>query len=63
MKPLRLELLRRGRAEYGSPSFCGRLRVEASISGVGGVSGESETERLGQAAAAGGGCGTLGFLT
>lgn len=31
--------------------------------GVGGGSGESETERLGEAAAAGGGCATLDFLT
>lgn len=59
---LRLELLRRGLAEYGSPSFCGRVRVERSIGGGGG-SGESETERLGQAAAAGGGRGMLDFLT
>lgn len=58
-------MLRRGLAEYGSPSFRGRRRPDRSIGGggVGGGSGESETERLGEAAAAGGGCATLDFLT
>lgn len=61
MQVLRLELLRRGLAEYGSPSLCWRVRVEASMGGggVGGGSGESEADRL----AAGCGCGTLDFLT
>lgn len=57
-------MLRRGLAEYGSPSFWGRVRVETSIGGGGVGSGDSEAERLGEVAAAGGGgCGTLDFLT
>lgn len=63
MQALRLEVLRGGLAEYGSPSRCWRVRVEASMGG-GGVDegrGESETDRLWQGAV--GGCGTLDFLT
>lgn len=61
MQVLRLELLRSGLAEYGSPSLCWRLRVEVSIGGggVGGGSGESDCLWEG----AEGGCGTLDFLT
>ncbi len=63
MQVLRLEVLRRGLAEYGSPSLCWRVKVEASIGGggVGGGSGESEADRLWEGAAVG--CGTLDFLT
>lgn len=64
MQLLRLDMLRRGLAEYGSPSLCWRVRVEAFIGGggVGGGSGESECDRL-WVGAAGVGCGTLDFLT
>lgn len=41
---LRLEVLRRGLAEYGSPSLCCRVRVEASTGG--GSRGESEVDGL-----------------
>ena len=63
MQVLRLEVLRRGLAEYGSPSRCWRVRVDASMGGggVGGGSGESEADRLWEGA--GGGGGTLDFLT
>lgn len=66
MQVLRSEALRRGLAEYGSPSLCWRVRVETSIGGggvgVGGGSGESEADRLWKGAAAG--CsGVLVFLT
>lgn len=58
-----MEVLRRGLAEYGSPSLCWRVRVEASIGGggVGGGSGESEADRLLEEAVFG--SGTLDFLT
>lgn len=63
MQVLRLETLRRGLAEYGSPSLCWRVKVEAfkGGGGVGGGKGESETDRLWKGAVAG--CGTLDFLT
>lgn len=63
MQVLRLEVLRGGLAEYGSPSLCWRVKVEASIGGggVGGGSGESEADRLWVGAVVG--CGTLDFLT
>ena len=63
MQVLRLEVLRRGLAEYGSPSWCCRVRVEACVGcgGVGGSSRESETDSLREGAAAG--CGKLDFLT
>lgn len=63
MQVLRLEMLRRGLAEYGSPSLCCRVRVEASIGGggVGGGSGESEVEGLLEGAVVA--WGTLDFLT
>lgn len=63
MRVLRFEILRRGLAEYGSPSLCWRVRVEASIGGggVGGGSGESEADCLWEGAVFG--CGTLDFLT
>lgn len=63
MQVLRLEMLRRGLAEYGSPSLCWRVRVEASIGcgGVGGGSGKSEVDCLWEGAVAD--CGTLDFLT
>ncbi len=63
MQVLRLEVLRRGLAEYGSPSLCRRVRVEAFLGGggVGGGSGDSEADRLW--VGAGFGCGTLDFLT
>lgn len=65
---LRVDTLRGGVAEYGSPSFCcWRVKVEAFSGGcgwgggVGGGSGESETDCLKDEAAVG--CGTLDFLT
>lgn len=66
MKAPRLEVLRRGLPEYGSPSRCCRVRVEASMGGGGGVgvgagSGDAEAERLLACAVAG--WGTLDFLT
>lgn len=63
MQMLRLEVLRRGLAEYGSPSLCWRVRVEASIGGggVGEGSGDSEVGGLWEGAVVG--CGTLDFLT
>lgn len=63
MQVLRLETLRRGLAEYGSPSLCWRVKVEAfkGGGGVGGGNGESETDRLWKGAVAG--CGALDFLT
>lgn len=64
MQVLRLEVLRRGLAEYGSPSLCWRVRVEASIGG-GGVnegSGDSEIDCLSEGVVVVG-CGTLDFLT
>lgn len=54
---LSLEGLRRGLAEYGSPSLC--CRVEASTGGGG--SGESEADDLWEGAVVV--CGTLDFLT
>lgn len=65
MQVLRLEVLRRGLAEYGSPSLCWRVRVEASIGGGGvggGSSGESDADRLWEEGATVG-CGALDFLT
>ena len=63
MQELRLEVLRRGLAEYGSPSLCWRVRVEASIGGggVGEGSGDSDIDVLREGAVAD--CGTLDFLT
>lgn len=63
MQVLRLDILRGGVAEYGSPSRCWRVSVEASKGGggVGGGSGESEMDFLREEAADG--CGTLDFLT
>lgn len=60
---LRLEVLRRGLAEYGSPSLCWRVKVEASIGGggVGDGTGDSEIAVLREGAVAD--CGTLDFLT
>lgn len=54
MQVLRLDILRGGVAEYGSPSLCWRVSVEASKGGggVGGGNGESEMDFL-----------TLDFLT
>lgn len=69
MLMLRLDTLRRGVAEYGSPSLCWRVKVEASSGGggvgcgggVGGGSGESERDCLTDET--GVGCGALDFRT
>lgn len=63
----RVDTLRGGVAEYGSPSLCWRVKVEAFSGGcgwgggVGGGSGESEADCLKDEAAVG--CGALDFLT
>lgn len=63
LEMLRLDVLRRGLAEYGSPSLCWRVKVEASMGGggVGGGSRDSEVDRVFETA--GSGCGALDFLT